>query len=140
VNQTARLAPIFEYIYVAQKYGAEVSNETSREPDPAYQADFTWRFGIHFNRTVYQREASIGTVALERKDSVEIRSTGDRPSPSPDGKDPKAVAVLGIRALRLGSRTRKFIDERPVPKFKEKMNAGTISEWLSQDDHTQGRN
>jgi hypothetical protein len=50
------------------------------------------------------------------------------------------MAVLGIRALRLGSPTRKFSDERPVPKFKEKMNAGTISEWLSHNDHTQGRN
>ena len=118
--------------------GAEVSNEASRQPDPRYQADFAWRFGVHCNRTVYQRQASIWTVALERKDCAEIRSTGDRPSPSLDGKDPQALAVPGIRALRLGPRTRKFIGERPVPKFKEKMNAGTISEWLSQDDHSQG--
>jgi hypothetical protein len=117
-----------------------VSNETSQQWDPTYQADFAWRFGSHSNRTVYQRKAGIWTAALEREDSAEIRSTGDRPSPSLNGEDPQAMAVLGIRALLLGSRTGKFSDERPVPKFKEKMNAGTISEWLSHNDHTQGRN
>jgi hypothetical protein len=111
--------------------GPEVSNETSRQWDPDCHADFAWRFGNHFNRTVYQRKASIGTTALEREDSAAIRSTGDRPGASLNGEDPQAMALLGIRALRLGARTRKFSDERPVPKFKEKMNAGTISEWLS---------
>src|SRR5579864_2637054 len=131
-----RLARIFECIYLARSVGQRCQYETIRQRGPVCQAAFAWRFGNHSNRTVHQRKAGIRTAAFEREDSAEIRSTGDRPRPSANGQDPQAMALLGIRALRLGSRTGKFSDERPVPKFKEKMNAGTISEWLSHNDHT----
>lgn len=95
--------------------------------------------GISTEVFINAKQAS-ALLHLSAKTLLRFARQGNRPSPSLDGKDPQAMAVLGIRALRLGSRTRKFSDERPVPKFKEKMNAGTISEWLSHNDHTQGRN
>ena len=50
------------------------------------------------------------------------------------------IAIAPTLMGRFTPHRGKFSDERPVPKFKEKMNAGTISEWLSHNDHTQGRN
>jgi hypothetical protein len=43
-----------------------------------------------------------------------------------------------LRAGRLGTWQGKF-DQRPVPEFQEEVNAGTLSERVSTEDHPEGR-